>query len=894
MTPIRSPIHPLVRARVWVLLVVLLACGALLPGIGRLTHDDDVLAFLPPEHPDVLTFGRVAERFGMLSVGLVGLSADDESLLVPERTERVRTLARRLAELEGVRLVLSYPDLPDAQVRDDVLIVDLLVPTETRDAAVLSARVLANPNAVGNLIAHDGRAAALLVYLDDRATGVKRQAQLAAIRSRTAELWPHRAYFGGAPFIEDAAAQASRDDIEGLSPIVIVVLAVASAVLLRSVVGAALNLLVTGLGVGGVVGAHAVFGEPFSIVSSTMPVLMVALGGAFGMHIIAGYQRQVGAPPERASAALRELATPVLLSGATTAVAFFALVVMPQEPMRRFGVAAGGGVLVLLLLSLVVLPGWLAWLPARALPPRQTQGWAPRRAPPLWLLIALAALGAWGASRWDADADPRHVFDPSSEPAQADRFFAAHFGGSQFIQIAVATDLGEPAALRRIRTLVTEVAAVPGVVDVRSLLEPIALLTEGFGGRRGIPETPERARRVLSQLADQPPMAQLMTTDGRNAMLHVKLSDASPASMQATVRAIVERIEPWRDKPLRVGPATRAEVGAAQQKATFDELEARTGRDLSDDARAALDRDAVAVPPEILRTIRDRALGTDEVIAPLDAASVAAVDPSAWAGQSVASLRETLRTDVPALAASDPEGLEILAEQIPVWIDEAEAVARGKMLCVALGIDVDALRCTEVQAIASERHDAMWELPEGTDTSGAADVPWVVEVTGQPIVGMAFAESVTESVWMSTAVSAVVLVVLLAVVGQARAIVPALWTLLVSTGLIAAAGFPISVATSMVTCVSLGAGVDFAIHLGVRARESEGSGAAAVAALGGVVLMTGLELGLAFSVLQASSMPPLRQFGVGLALSLMVAAFGAVGWAPILYRGLRPGSMRHA
>jgi predicted RND superfamily exporter protein len=102
-------------------------------------------------------------------------------------------------------------------------------------------------------------------------------------------------------------------------------------------------------------------------------------------------------------------------------------------------------------------------------------------------------------------------------------------------------------------------------------------------------------------------------------------------------------------------------------------------------------------------------------------------------------------------------------------------------------------------------------------------------------------------------------------------------------------GHPISVASSMVSCIVLGAGVDFAIHIGVRARAVGGDapGQQASHQLGAVVLATGVELALAFGVLVASEMPTLRQFGMGLAIGLPMAALGAVWFAPKLYRRTR-------
>ena len=157
--------HPIVRAR-WAVLALLVAvCADVLPGALALREDDDVLAFLPPDHPDVVGFREIAGRFGVLEVGLVGLRKADGDLLTPERADEVRALSRKIGDLPGVRIVLSYADLPDPRVTDEGLEVAELVPATLRDPEAIRKKVLGSTDAVGNLISPDGKAAALLVFL---------------------------------------------------------------------------------------------------------------------------------------------------------------------------------------------------------------------------------------------------------------------------------------------------------------------------------------------------------------------------------------------------------------------------------------------------------------------------------------------------------------------------------------------------------------------------------------------------------------------------------------------------------------------------------------------------------------------------------------------------------
>ncbi len=886
--------HFVVRAR-WIILALLVAlCAWILPGAAHIKEDDDVLAFLPPDHPDVIAFRSVADRFGVLEIGLVGLrKPDGGELLSLERADEVRGLSQKLGDLPGVRMVLSFTNLPDPKATDEGLEVAELVPADLRDPAKIREKVLASRDAVGNMISKDGTAAALLVFLV-HGSDTPKATSLQQIRDVVAAHWDGESHVGGAPFFEDAAARSSRKDINRLSPVVIGVLVVVSALLLGSVTAAGLNLVLTGLGVGLVMGAHGRFGEPLTIVSSSLPVMMVALGGAFGVHILAGYQRQTGTPRERASATVRELWLPVLLSGLTTAVAFYALVVMPQVPMQRFGIIAGTGVMLLLLLALGVMPALLAVLPQNLLRPRVDRAMPLRTRPPGWMLLILAIAGAGLSTQLRADADATAVFPPDSEPMRANAFFNQHFGGSTYLQVAVEAQyakpedgqrpIGEPTVLREIRDIDEAVRAIPGIVDVRTIVDPVVLLNEALGGRNGIPETPGRAGRVLTYLQGHPAVAQLITSDSAGALVHIKLAPmAGDEQIRVThaVRAVLER---YTDGKLIVAATTDAKVREVQIAEVGARLARLTGAAV--DVGGLLAVDLAKNPPAglvpALVAVRDRALeGDDSPVEGVPRAEIDAIEPTSIITPRGPALEALLREKLPTLAAKDPEGIGFVAKHLGPWVDEELAKFRVEGRCAALG--KSGKDCEAVHTALSELDDAEWRMTAGS----GREMQLTTRLTGQPVIGEAFADSVTRSLFESTLVSVVGLLITLLVFRQLKALIPALWTLCVTMGILYVLGMPISVGTSMISCIALGAGVDFAIHLGLRARSFTGPdrGDRAVADIGVVTLISALQLALAFLVLVASEMAPLREFGIGLAIGLVGAALGACWLVPWLYRG---------
>ncbi|PRQ02948.1 MMPL family protein [Enhygromyxa salina] len=905
-----SKLHPIVRAR-WAILAVFVAlCAWLIPGVTNIQNDDDVLAFLPPDHPEVINFKQVAERFGMTEVALVGLSDGGADLLAPQRVAKIRELSTKIKELGEVKTALSFVDLPNPVVTEDGLVVDALVPSTMTDAAEIRAQVLGSADcdetgagcgsrdAKGNLISADGEAAALLVFLIPRegegAEGfAARRQTLADLRALVEDSWDGEAYFSGAPYIEIAASTSSRSDIEKLSPIVIGVLAIASALLLGSVTAAVLNLLVTGLGVALIMGAHGRFDEALTIVSSSTPVMMVALGGAFGMHILAGYQRRKGTSQARASGTLDELWKPVLMSGATTAVAFFALYAMPQVPMQRFGVVAGFGVLLLLVLALLVLPALLAVLPDGLLKYRPERPLPMPGRPPWWLLAVIAALSLFLARGMSADPDTANVFDEGSEVRVTNNFFDDNFGGSTYLQVTIEADIGEAEVLRTIRNISEEVRALDGVVDVRSVYDPVEVLNEALGGRRGVPETTPRAGRVLTYLIGHPAMVQLMTDEADGALIHIKLAPMKgegQVEVTAKIREIVERHAP-DDDVLRVAKTELPELAEARDRDTAARLARLTNKEVDiDELRAGKAKPPQALIAKVIE-LRDNLDDEMEGVFAVEVPGLQSMEPVKLLELRGPELEKYMREKLPTAVAEDPEGIAPAAKHLGAWIDEQKGKYKVEGWCAALDFE---RRCDELRPALSEFQDEEWTVPAGVELPTDAEVREVaadVRLTGQPVIGQAFAESVTRSLLTSTLVSVVALSVVLLIARSLFALVPAIWTLAFSAGILAALGHPISVGTSMVACIALGAGVDFAIHLGFRARSygDQGGGERAVRELGAVIVISAVQLALAFSVLLLSEMPPLQQFGIGLSIGLVGAALGAVWFTPMLIRSPKRG-----
>ena len=213
------------------------------------------------------------------------------------------------------------------------------------------------------------------------------------------------------PVIDDVAVDVASDEsLRFYGPPAAVIVFVLTWIALKSFRYAVVVFLLSLFCVGLAFASVGFWGDRMNPVLIVMPLLVLTLGVAGGIHLV-NYLVEEYRRGQGRGAALRAIKTawlPCSLSAGTTSLGLLSLVVSELEPIRVFGFHAAVGVLATLVVTFLVLPGIFARWPIRrrvdsgpapssGLP---WAGWVVRRAGAITLAAAaglgLAATGVGG------------------------------------------------------------------------------------------------------------------------------------------------------------------------------------------------------------------------------------------------------------------------------------------------------------------------------------------------------------------------------------------------------------------------------------------------------------------------------------------------------------------
>ena len=518
--------HPV--AAVVLTLLLTLALGAQLP---RLRIDESAEGLMVERDPARAFYEQARQRFGSDNLTVVLVKADDVFTLAA--LTAVRRLSDGLERVAGVSRVESLTTTRNIKGEGDALTTDPLVgaviPTAPAELARLRADALGSRVLVGNLVAADGRATALVVYADSRPgeTAFNRRFTTDVDALVARETRPGLTiYQVGAPMTKATYAQYLKADQRTIIPLSTVVLIVTLFLAVRTLQGVVIPVVTAVVSIVWSLGLMAVTGIPLTILTAIIPSLMLAIGFTEDVHMISEYHHRLEHGDDKLTALrtmLGESAMPILVTTATTVLGFGSLITTDITMLIQFGYASAMALTANYVVTMLLLPPMLRWwaVPRRlrrvALVDESPHGGIPRlmqrlgefnlrwRVPILvaWGALTLASLAGWLTLR--VNTDLISFFPERSAIRQRVADLSRSLAGGLAFYVVVDTGhddgIKNPAVLRRIAGLQDHLAATGRVDKTVSVADYVRKMhREMHGGDPAFETIPETSDQVAQYL----------------------------------------------------------------------------------------------------------------------------------------------------------------------------------------------------------------------------------------------------------------------------------------------------------------------------------------------------------------------------------------------------------
>ncbi|MDR0290121.1 MAG: MMPL family transporter [Treponema sp.] len=438
--------------------------------LPKVRLDNNNMRFLPNGNQARIISEYIDEEFGGQVVIFVGFERPYGTIFDPEFLARVKQFSNAVEEIAVVKDVNSIMSTQFITGNSDTIIVDDLVPKNfsgtPAEIAELKRRIGSWDLFQGAIVSNDHRATQALITLNvstEEQTSPEVGDALISIRKIARETFAGHAevYITGLPVINATINEAMIADNIVLIPLVIIVVLAVLFFSFRRFTFVILPLITVIVAVSWTTGAMAFLGVPLSILTTILPVILVAVGSAYGIHVVTHYIedcRTDALTPEShrllVFQLMRKMIKPVFLTAVTTCAGFVSFCFTPIVPMREFGICAGTGVITSFVVTVTLIPALLLLRgpkPIKIAPTgKETDRFtnaideiflriAKRKGLILCVTALVIAFSLYGLSKIIVDNVLVEFFRNETDISRSDRFIREYFGGSKDLSIVVKT-----------------------------------------------------------------------------------------------------------------------------------------------------------------------------------------------------------------------------------------------------------------------------------------------------------------------------------------------------------------------------------------------------------------------------------------------------------------------
>ncbi len=449
----------------WLVLIATLAVSVFF--VSMMTQntrmETDLDEYMPQDHPAFVYSDQAEEWFGIKD-GIIVAIENPEGIYNAVTLEKLRDITREFMDMPEV----NRNDVTSLYTADNIVGTEYGlevnpfytdVPDTEPALNELREAVETNEMTYGRTVSEEGDVALIIVEIED---DVFTQEFYNKILEVTAgfETEDIKVHVAGRPIVEGTMALLAPEDMKKMVPIVIILIVGALWFMLRSVRATVLTMLVVLFSVIWAFGLMATLGISIYAVTTLMPVMLIAIGVADGIHLLSHLQlfmqKNPGASKKEALIdMLKYMWKPILMTSVTTSVGFISLLTSEVVPIRYFGLFTAFGVMMAMVFSLVFVPAALNifGLPRAGRPKtskkdhvhpladKMTKKVLRFKPASIIAAAAIIALSIIGMQKVWINSSFLDKFEEDSDIVQTDNFINENFGGTTNLNVIL--DAGE-------------------------------------------------------------------------------------------------------------------------------------------------------------------------------------------------------------------------------------------------------------------------------------------------------------------------------------------------------------------------------------------------------------------------------------------------------------------
>ncbi len=824
-----------------VLVIFLIFSG----GMFKLYIDNDLLHWFSKKSKIGALNYYINEKFESNNPIIIMFTLNDEVFNI-DNLKHIRKMSREGKELEGVVSVISITEIEDIKSTAGEMIVDKLLPEnleEIKDLSGLKSYVLSKEGYNGSIISKDGKSTIIIFQPspEKRADVVAKNVRGFIEKYLKENKLGWKVYYGGTPMMLNSITNLVVRDLRFLVPLVSLFVFLVLFISFRSIKATLLPLFTVVIAAACAMGVMGYLGLPITTFGTVIPVTLIAVGNAYGIHVINEYheKNKNNHVDVALLSVLKRTFVPILMSALTTFGGFLSIAFANEmRSARDFGMISAVGVIFSLLFTLTFIPPILKLLPKGKLnlgllTEENEHGiflwWAKfvykyKK----WIVMffgIVSLICIYYLTKIQVKVDYLSYFDKKSEVAIVTRHINDTFDGSFELKLYTSGNVLDPNYLRALQIIEEEMRfAAGGKTRPTSIVSIVASLNEGMTEIPMIPETTYEVENLYFFIDGNENVKRLITEDKKESLVSLLLPDMGSLSRYALVRKAEKFLKEYQKISLVSRKTAKSQIVELVSKMVMNRLIRAGNKDVT----------------------------IEKVVNFLDKLSFE---------EDLKSYEEKLNY------------LKNITEEFykSTGISENQ-VSRSDLLYAFSPL--------------------VWEnfiFPDG-------DIQ-IFEKTG--VTGLMKLFTDIELSLLRNQIISLLLIILIVVILNTitfkslieglLSLVPILFTLLVNFGLMGFFKINMDFITVTIASIAVGAGIDYTIHYLSRylheienGRNYEEAFYQTFTTTGKGIIFNSLSVGLGFAVLNFSGIMPLRNFGTLMFVTMAVSAFSALTILPAL------------